>query len=155
MFVTRHQWTAGGEALSLTLRQPPCTHHEGVLHSDDGTVQYGGRHRGDLEQLALPALALPLLQRFSPQVGHQLLDLPALALGEEGLCLVQRRFGHHDSGRTVFHLGKDLDGLAWERGEKRSVCQTERGRDTGETLEGNTERKTRMNVKKRRGSPGV
>ncbi|MEQ2171123.1 hypothetical protein GOODEAATRI_007492, partial [Goodea atripinnis] len=99
----------------------PCTHHEGVLHSDNGTVQYGGGHRGDLKHLALPALALPLLERFSSQVRHQLLDLPALSLGKEGLCLVQRCFGHHDAGRAVFHLGKDLDGLAWERGEKRSA----------------------------------
>lgn len=102
------------------------THHEGVLHPDDGAVQDGGRHRGDLEQFALPALALALRQRVSSQVGHQLLDLLALALGEERLGLVQSGLGHHDAGRAVLHLGEDLDRLALERREKRSVCQTER-----------------------------
>lgn len=102
------------------------THHERVLHSDDGTVQDGGGHRGDLEQLALPALALPLRQRVSSQVGHQLLDLLAFAFGEEGLGLVQSRFGHHDAGRTVLRLGEDLDRLALERLKNRSVRQTER-----------------------------
>lgn len=99
-------------------------HHEGVLHSDDGTVQDGRGHRGDLEQFALPALALPLRQRVSSQIGHQLLDLFALALSKEGLGLVQSGFGHHDPGRTVLHLGEDLDRLALERREKRSVCRT-------------------------------
>lgn len=99
-------------------------HHEGVLHSDDGAVQDGGGHWGDLEQFALPALALPLRQRLSPQIGHQLLDLLALALGEEGLGLVQSSLGHHDAGRTVLHLGEDLDGLTLEKREKKSACQT-------------------------------
>ena len=36
------------------------THHQIVLHPDDGAVQDGGGHGGDLEQLALQALALAL-----------------------------------------------------------------------------------------------
>lgn len=74
------------------------TYHEGVLHSDDGTVQDGWRNWGDLQQLPLPALALPLGQRVPPKVGYQLLDLLALPLGEEGLGLVESGFGHNHPG---------------------------------------------------------
>lgn len=97
----------------------PWTHHEGIFHPDDGAVQDGGRHRGDLQQFALPALALALGQRISSQVGHQLLDLLAFALGEEGLVLIQRRLGHHDPRWTVLHLSEDLDGLAFRSKERR------------------------------------
>lgn len=74
------------------------THHEGILHPDDGAVQDGWRHRGDLQLLPLPALALPLRQGVPPQVGHQLLDLLALPFGKEGLGLVERGLGHHHPG---------------------------------------------------------
>lgn len=109
-------------------RCPPLggPHHEGVLHPDDGAVQDGGRHRGDLQQFALPALTLALRQRVASQVGHQLLDLLPFALCKESLGLVQRSLGHHDTGRAVLHFCEDLDGLALERGEKKSACQTER-----------------------------
>lgn len=102
------------------------THHHGVLHFDDGAVEDGRRHRGDLEHFALPALAPPLRQRVAPEVGHQLLDLLALPLGEEGLVLVEGGLGHHHAGGAVLHLGEDLYGLALERRETRSAHSTER-----------------------------
>lgn len=113
------------------------THHEGIFHSDNGTIQDGRGHRGDLEQLAFPALALPLRQRVSSQIRHQLLDLLALALGKEGLGLVQGRLGHHDSGRAVLHLSEDLYRLTlekkgteislsdWQKSEMSKNVQTE------------------------------
>lgn len=51
----RTPWGQIGEGLI-----PSWTHHEGVLHPDNGAVQDGGGHRGDLQQFALPALALAL-----------------------------------------------------------------------------------------------
>lgn len=102
------------------------THHYGVLHFDDGTVEDGRGHRGDLEHFALPALAPPLRQRVPPEIGHQLLDLLALPLGKEGLVLVQGSLGHHDAGRAVLHLGEDLYRLALEKRETRSAHSTER-----------------------------
>lgn len=103
------------------------THHQGILHSDDGAVQDGWRHWGYLQQLPLPALALPLGQGLSPQVGYQLLDLLALSFGKEGLGLVESGLGHHHPGGAVLHLGEDLDGLALKRRwGNRSASQTER-----------------------------
>lgn len=102
------------------------THHYGVLHFDDGTVEDGRGHRGDLEHFALPALAPPLRQRVPPEIGHQLLNLLALPLSEEGLVLVQGSLGHHDAGRAVLHLGEDLYRLALEKRETRSAHSTER-----------------------------
>lgn len=103
------------------------THHESILHSDDGAVQDGWRHWGDLQQLPLPALALPLWQGLSPQVGYQLLDLLALSFGKEGLGLIESGLGHHHPGRAVLHLCEDLYGLTLKRrwGD-RSASQTAR-----------------------------
>lgn len=102
------------------------THHNSILHFDDRTVQDGRRHRGDLEHFALPALAPPLWQRVPPEIGHQLLDLLALALGEEGLVLVKGSLGHHHPRGAVLHLSEDLYGLALEKRETRSAHSTER-----------------------------
>ena len=98
-----------GVICKTQLRKSNCTHHEGVLHSDDAAVQDGGGHRWDLQHLATPGLSFARGQRLSPQVGHQLLDLLRLPFGIEGLGLVDGRLWHHHAGRAVLDLCKDLD----------------------------------------------
>ena len=105
------------------LRKSNCTHHEGVLHSDDAAVQDGGWHRWDLQHLAAPGLSFARGQRLSPQVGHQLLDLLRLPFGIEGLGLVDGCLWHHHAGWAVLDLCKDLDWLS---------CRVQEGRRRGE-----------------------
>lgn len=82
---------------------------------DDAAVQNGRRYGWDLQHLAVPSFSLAGGQRISTKISYELLDLLDLPFGKEGLGLVDGCLWHNHTGRAVFNLCEDLDGLSCKK----------------------------------------